>query len=70
MSGCECKPDAERKRARSVSAIARNIKRSAQPQGKAQPSIAGGPTLNKEVLDVATGVDIPCDFGFGLFFVL
>src|ERR1051326_3177575 len=38
MSGAECKPDAERKRARSVSAIARNIKRSAQPQGRAEAS--------------------------------
>jgi hypothetical protein len=38
VSGCERKADAKRKRARSVSAIARNIKRSAQPQETAQPA--------------------------------
>ena len=46
MSGCECKPDAKRKRAPSVSAIARNIKRSAQPEAKgAAIKSTVGPTL-------------------------
>jgi hypothetical protein len=41
MSGCECKPGAKRKRARSVSPIGRNLKVRAQPQGQAQLSIKG-----------------------------